>query len=415
MLGVVKKQTGVAISTLKEQVKGYRKEAGKQARSIGPRAAWIDKLKLKPNFEPQPNLFNVSVGLRHDAAWQGVVGRNEFTGGIQLLRRPPWHNGPWVGERDWANDDDLKATEWVQNAEICAPKHVVADAVESVANENPFHPVRDWLNDLQWDRRPRLDGWLQDYCGVEDTRYSRAVGARYLISAVARVFQPGCKADCALILEGEQGIGKSTVLRRLFEPWFTDEIADLGSKDSAMQLAGVWCIEMAELDAMRGAEVSRIKAFLSRTNDRYRPPYEKRVVDVERQCVFAGSVNEAEYLRDPTGGRRFWPVHCLKADEAGIHAVRDQLWAEAVVRYRGGEPWHLHEKELVDEAAEEQAARLSQHPWIDPIRRWLDERPDRVKRGGNAGGVTVGEILQHVLFKKIENWTQAMRGLSAFA
>ena len=362
VLDVVKSQTGLGLTVLKAQIKSFRQEAGKLSRSAGPRGAWIDKLKLKDNFEPQPNLFNVAIALRHDEAWRGVIGRNEFTGRIQLLQPPPWHCGAWMGQRDWTDDDDLKATEWVQNAEICAPKHVVADAVESVANENPFHPVRDWLNDLQWDGTSRLDHWLQTYCGVEDTAYSRAVAARYLISAVARVFQPGCKADCALILEGDQGIGKSTMLRVLFDPWFTDEIADLGSKDSAMQLAGVWCIEMAELDALRGAEVSRIKAFLSRTNDRYRPPYGKRVVDIARQCVFAGSVNEAEYLRDATGGRRFWPVRCSKADWAGVHAVREQLWAEAVVRYRGRERWHLYEKELVDEAAEEQAARQSQHP-----------------------------------------------------
>jgi putative DNA primase/helicase len=403
VLDVVKSQTGLGLTVLKAQIKSFRQEAGKLSRSAGPRGAWIDKLKLKDNFEPQPNLFNVAIALRHDEAWRGVIGRNEFTGRIQLLQPPPWHCGAWMGQRDWTDDDDLKATEWVQNAEICAPKQVVADAVESVANENPFHPVRDWLNDLQWDGTSRLDHWLQTYCGVEDTAYSRAVAARYLISAVARVFQPGCKADCALILEGDQGIGKSTMLRVLFDPWFTDEIADLGSKDSAMQLAGVWCIEMAELDALRGAEVSRIKAFLSRTNDRYRPPYGKRVIDVARQCVFAGSVNEAEYLRDATGGRRFWPVRCSKADWAGVHAVREQLWAEAVVRYRGRERWHLYEKELVDEAAEEQAARQSRHPWTEPIGSWLNLK-------GNEKlvweGVTTGQVLRDGLMKNQDTWTE---------
>ena len=403
VLDVVKSQTGLGLTVLKAQIKSFRQEAGKLSRSAGPRGAWIDKLKLKDNFEPQPNLFNVAIALRHDEAWRGVIGRNEFTGRIQLLQPPRWHCGAWMGQRDWTDDDDLKATEWVQNAEICAPKQVVADAVESVANENPFHPVRDWLNDLQWDGTSRLDHWLQTYCGVEDTAYSRAVAARYLISAVARVFQPGCKADCALILEGDQGIGKSTMLRVLFDPWFTDEIADLGSKDSAMQLAGVWCIEMAELDALRGAEVSRIKAFLTRTNDRYRPPYGKRVIDVARQCVFAGSVNEAEYLRDATGGRRFWPVRCSKADWAGVHAVREQLWAEAVVRYRGRELWHLYEKELVDEAAEEQAARQSRHPWTEPIGSWLNLK-------GNEKlvweGVTTGQVLRDGLMKNQDTWTE---------
>jgi len=192
------------------------------------------------------------------------------------------------------------------------------------------------------------------------------------------------------------------MLRVLFEPWFTDEIADLGSKDSAMQMAGVWCIEMAELDALRGADVSRIKAFLSRTNDRYRPPYGKRVVDVERQCVFAGSVNEAEYLRDPTGGRRFWPVHCSRADWAGVHAVREQLWAEAVARYQRREQWHLFEKELVDQASEEQAARQSRHPWTEPIGSWLNRRGNE---NFASEGVTTGQVLRDGLEKSQDTWT----------
>jgi len=211
--------------------------------------------------------------------------------------------------------------------------------------------------------------------------------------------------DCIVILEGDQGIGKSSVLRVVFDGdnqgWFTDEIADLGSKDSAMQLAGVWCIEMAELDAMSRAEVSRTKSFASRTNDRYRPPYGKRVVDVERQCVFAGSVNEAEYLRDPTGGRRFWPVKCTKADWKGVYAAREQLWAEAVTRYRRREKWFLHEKALIDMAAEEQAARQWQHPWTEKIEEWLNKQLVHVKNGG----VTVGEILEGALFKNVEKWT----------
>jgi predicted P-loop ATPase len=131
-----------------------------------------------------------------------------------------------------------------------------------------------------------------------------------MISTVARIFEPGVKADCCLILEGEQGSGKSSALRTLAAPWFTDEIAELGSKDAALQSHGVWIIELAELDSMSRADVGRIKAFMSRSVDRFRPPYGKRLIESPRQCVFAGSVNHSDYLRDETGARRFWPVEC---------------------------------------------------------------------------------------------------------
>jgi putative DNA primase/helicase len=225
-------------------------------------------------------------------------------------------------------------------------------------------------------------------------------------SRLSRVFtSPGVKVDCALIFEGKQGIGKSSALRMLFDGdsrgWFTDEIAELGSKDAAMQMAGIWCIELAELDAMRRAEVSRLKAFLTRTNDRYRPPYGRIVVDVPRQCVFAGTVNDSEYLRDPTGGRRFWPVKCGTIDIRGLCQARDQLFAEAVSRYRRGEKWFLHEKELIEDATEEQSARQLQHPWEEPIGEWL------AKHTNKANGVTVGEILENALYKHTEHWTDA--------
>jgi predicted P-loop ATPase len=148
--------------------------------------------------------------------------------------------------------------------------------------------VKTYPQGLNWDGVERVDHWLSAYLGVEDTEYSRAVGARWLISAVARLFRPGAKADCCLILEGPQGIRKSTALRTLAGEYFTDELADLGSKDAAMQTRGVWIIELSELDSLSHSEVAPIKAFMSRTTDRFRPPYGVRLVESSRQCVFAG-------------------------------------------------------------------------------------------------------------------------------
>jgi predicted P-loop ATPase len=170
-----------------------------------------------------------------------------------------------------------------------------------------------------------------------------------------------------LILEGLQGLLKSTALKTLAQPWFTDEIADLGTKDAAMQLAGAWIIEIAELDSISRADVSRIKAFMSRTTDRFRPPYSRRVIEQPRQCIFAGTANDNEYLRDETGGRRFWPIGCSSIDIYGLAADRDQLWAEARDRYAAGEPWWLDTDELNSCAAVEQNARYRADPWQDVI------------------------------------------------
>jgi len=167
---------------------------------------------------------------------------------------------------------------------------------------------------------------------------------------------------------------KSTALKTLAEPWFTDEIAELGSKDAAMQTRGVWIIEIAELDSMSRADVSKTKGFISRTADRFRPPYGKRLIESPRQCVFAGSVNHSTYLRDETGGRRFWPVACTRIFIEALARDRDQLWAEAVARYRAGERWWLDTAELTLAAEQEQADRYEGDAWEGPISTWIEGR-----------------------------------------
>jgi predicted P-loop ATPase len=193
-----------------------------------------------------------------------------------------------------------------------------------------------------------------------------------MISAVARIHRPGAKADCCLILEGPQGIRKSTALRTLAGEYFTDELADLGSKDAAMQTRGVWIIELSELDSLSNSEVARIKAFMSRTTDRFRPPYGTRLMESPRQCVFAGTVNHATYLRDETGGRRFWPVTCGRIEIDELARDRDQLWAEAKIRFDSGAAWWLDKPELVQMASDQQIERYEGDPWEEVISPWLD-------------------------------------------
>ena len=259
------------------------------------------------------------------------------------------------------------------------------------------------MQGLRWDGVPRIDRWLSAYLGAEDTEYSHAVGSRWLISPVARIFRPGVKADSCLILEGPQGIRKSTALRSLAGEYFTDELADLGSKDAAMQTRGVWIIELSELDSLSHSEVARIKAFMSRTTDRFRPPYGMRLVESPRQCVFAGTVNHVTYLRDETGARRFWPISCGRIDVEGLIRDRDQLWAEAKARFEAGSVWWLETTGLVQLASDQQGERYESDPWEEVIAPWIELRTR----------VSISELLGECLNKPRALWTQGDKNRAA--
>jgi predicted P-loop ATPase len=403
------------ISALRQQMKVVRIDAkhdgrvrrGSAVRTLGPQpapaadrgpAAWRDELLLNLNGTVKPVLANAITALRVAPEWVGVLAYNEFANFTVLQKAAPWMTPESEFPADWSPNDDILATEWLHHQGIFVSVDVTGQAIEAVGRERPFHPVRAYLKDRAWDGKHRLQSWLSDYLGVDPSPYAAAVGSRWMISAVARIFEPGCKADCCLILEGEQGIRKSTALRVLAQPWFTDEIADLGSKDAALQTRGVWVIEIAELDSLSRSDVGKIKAFMSRMTDRFRPPYGKRPIDSPRQCVFAGSVNHGTYLRDETGGRRFWPVECKAPviDVEALAEVRDQLWAEATCLYFDGKPWWLDSVALNREAAEEQADRYEGDPWDELILAWADSRES----------VSIADVLSMCLEKKKDMWTQ---------
>jgi predicted P-loop ATPase len=186
------------------------------------------------------------------------------------------------------------------------------------------------------------------------------------------------------------------------QPWFTDELADMGSKDSALQTRGIWLIEIAELDGMARADIGKIKAFMSRSEDRFRPPYGRHLIEAPRQCVFAGSVNHGAYLRDETGARRFWPVACTRVLIPELARDRDQLWAEAVATYRRGASWWLDTAELTRQAEDEQSQRYEESAWDGLIFDWCDER-----LAGGHPSVSVAEILDLCMKKKASEWSRA--------
>lgn len=301
---------------------------------------------------------NVLQALRAAPELAGLVRFNEFAGRAEFTRSPPWRDA--VAGTEWSDEDDVDLQAWLQTRDLeVRARSTIADCVSRVSRDNPSHPVRDWLNGLQWDQRGRLTHWLSDYLGAAgEATYLEAIGPAFLISAVARVMRPGCQADHVLTLEGPQGSGKTSAARALASPWITEGIPDLASKDSALHLAGVWIVEISELAAVRRTDsIEHVKAFLTRNVDRYRPPYGRRTVDIPRQCVFIATTNEAAYLRDPTGNRRFWPVRCGAIDLRALARDREQLWAEAVTRYRAGEQWHLDSAAASVAAGEQEARR----------------------------------------------------------
>ena len=318
-----------------------------------------------------------------------------------VLRKPPPWGAPGASDVDWQDHDDLLAATWLQENGIAVSPEVASQAIEVVARRSKFHPVREYLGRLKWDGNPRIDKWLSYYLGVDDSEYSRAVGKCWLISAVARAYQPGCKVDTAIVLEGEQGRLKSTAIKVLSKPWTTDELADIGSKDAAMQLVGVWIVEMAELEGITAVKVSTIKAFITRSVDRYRPPYGRRVMDFPRQCVFAGSVNENQYLRDATGGRRFLPVECKSIDIESLTRDRDQLWAEARLRFEDGERWWFNDPALERRAALQQRGRHREDPWEPIVAQYLallsEQKRKQKTEPPEPPQVTVNEILRNAL------------------
>src|SRR4051794_21221986 len=343
---------------------------------------------------------NVAIALRRAPEFAGRLRFDELGERVECSS-VPWK--PCEGWRPWSDLDDTALAIWLQHQGVKVKPATCAAAVQLVAADRPHHPVRTYLDGLRWDGTPRLDTWAEVYLGakVEPGRekYLRQVGRKTLIQPVARAFEPGCKADYLPVLRGPQGRGKSTAIRIMAneEAWFADEVADLGSKDSAQDLRGKWLIEVPELAAMRGREVERTKAFVSRRGDHYRPSYGRRSEDHPRQCSFFGTTNADSYLPDQTGNRRYWGIEVGRIDLAALARDRDQLWAEAVHAYRAGEAWWL-DAEAEALAAEVQDERRIDDVWERPLLEWAARQ---------LTPFTIGEALVGALNVPVERQDRA--------
>ncbi len=358
-----------------------------QQKKLADLAALHKKLRrMGENGPAMACLANTITVLRDDPALAGLVAYDEFAAKAVITRSPPiMRNGdkpaPGPFPRAWTNTDVVMIRKHMQNSFIPnAVKSDIEDALDAVALTNRFHPVRDYLDSLTWDGEPRLNRWLWHAFGVDAAdadmnAYHDEVAAAFMIGAVRRVRQPGCKVENMMILEGEQGIGKSRSLRLLFSPWFSDSLpAKLESKDAVQGLFGRWCLEFAEIEQIIRSDVEVIKAFLSRQVDEIRLPYAKAVSEFPRQCVLVGTTNGDDYLRDATGNRRFWPIRCRMIDLEWLTANRDQLWAEASAREAAGEEHWLVSPASIRAAILAQAERVQSDLWEEDVAAFVAGR-----------------------------------------
>jgi putative DNA primase/helicase len=347
-------------------------------------------LDVTEKQKPIGSLRNMVHVLAEDPRWQGRLRWSRFEALVQLDGRA-------------LRDNDLsRVAIWLDEVYgVRGAADNLHRAVNYVAEDHAFHPVCDWLDGLVWDGTTRLDLLLHRCLGAEDTPLHRKFSAGWLIGACARVFEPGCQLDTMLVLIGGQGVGKSRACAALVpdRAWFGDSTFDIGNKDAFINLHGKWIYELAECEALKRASDDARKAFITSRSDRYRRPFGRLAEDHPRQVVFVATTNHTEVLTDPTGARRFWTVLVGEPDVAGLCCDRDQLFAEAMVRYRAGEPWHLdadHAALLVE------AQRQFEVPeaWESVLAPW-------VERQGAA--FTVEDALREGLGLPVDRWDAARR------
>jgi len=360
---------------------------------------WTDKLQSRLDKNGKPVLLqtghNVSVILENNPQWKDALRFNELTKAPEIQGGPDL--GPSYATRDSRGkpfDDSMLTaiSNWFErDCNITLHPHLLERQILLAAKRQPYHPIRSRLEAIQWDRVERLDNWLITYLGAatkdpsdsDITPYVRAVGAKWLISAIARLYEPGSKVDTVLTLEGGQGHLKSTALETIAGgvDFFTDSKLDIGTKD-AMQVCGrKWIVELGELETIRRSETEAQKQFLSSRVDFYRAPYERAPKDHPRHCVFAGSTNyKGEYLKDQTGNRRWWLVSLERdVDIVALRRDRDQLLAEAVVRYLAKDRWWFERGDPGADLAEQQALqRTATDPIFETLcSEWYKKPPEQ--------------------------------------
>lgn len=352
---------------------------------------WPDQPMLSKGGEVSNTAYNASLILTYHEACKGVLAFDEFRQKKVKRRQPPWGGK----QGDFGNADLPRIRIWMQkNFGLNIGTENLDHAITCICDENAFDSLIDEFCSFQWDGVDRVNTLFSKYFGAEDNPYTRQIARCFLISLAARVFRPGCKVDTMVILEGAQGVRKSSGLRALVGPHlFSDTPIDFNNKDSMLQIIGVLLQEIAELDAFYKSEQTAVKAFITKQEDRFRPAYGREVINMLRRTVFSGTTNESNYLVDSTGSRRFQPIECMRVDIDAIVRDREKLLAEAASLYHQGELWYYHEdSEIATLARNQQSSRSIEDAWFEPISAWLSNRTTQLR-----DGVTTNQILQECL------------------
>ena len=372
--------------------------------------------RAKDTEEKEPAFRRAVNLLRGLAPWRNLFGYNTFASRSYVLGPIPGASSPRDPPPRPVNDTDLLDVKYWLQGEGIGRGFDAHEVVSMLAHDNPFNPVRAYLESLKWDRKARLDEWLIKHAGAPDTPYVRAVSSKWRIAAVARIMEPGIHLKWVMILEGRQNLGKSVLYREsaVKREWFLDHVSDLSRKDALEELQGKWIIEFAEWDAMSRADLSRVKAFLSSAVDHFRPSYGHFAQDYPRQWIGGGSINPTEggYLDDPTGNMRFCPIKCGVGwpegkiiDTKKLAAENDQLWAEAYTRYKAGESIWLDTPELRLQHRTETAEREKGDLLEEPLVAYLNEGLEQLDRPNYVVPIDIKERLRDRLNARKVKWT----------
>lgn len=342
-----------------------------------PNSEWALTLAIDKKGNYISSIDNVKKVLTNDKLLKDKFALNEFTKKFRIFGALPWNAD--TKERDWTDADDAGLRHYMELMYDIKGKNYIADAWVLIANENKFNPVKDYLSGLEWDNTKRLETLFIDYLGAEDNDYVRAATRKSLVAAVARIFNPGVKFDNVGVLVGTQGQGKSQIIKLLGKEWYSDTFTTMQGKEAFEQIQGVWIVEIGELSAMKRSDVESIKHFISKSEDVYRAAYGHHTDVYKRQCIFLGTTNNAEFLKDNTGNRRFWPIDVDTAKatkdlwkELDEYTI-DQIWAEAVQAYKNKETIYFDNEEIKKMAELEQNRHLEESPLSGDVREYLEK------------------------------------------
>ena len=378
MLDLARDDEKVKVTTVNETM-----EAAQQDFEILPDdddddASWKAKAHINKNGGFIKDPWNIKLILCHDKNLAKKVVLDRFSHRTILKENLPWHK--ISDSRWWGNDDDSCLRNYLSDRYGIDGKGVIDDALREVLIRNSVHVVQDYLTSLPaWDGVQRLDSLIIDYLGAEDTELTRQMTRKALVAAVTRAMEPGCKFDYVLTLIGQQGLGKSFIWKRIGRGWTSDSVSTVTGKDAMEQIQGAWIIELAELAALRKAELEAVKQFITKQDDSFRPAYGREVEHYDRQCIFVATTNEPAFIRDATGGRRWWPIQVgveprkYSPFEDLTDSVVDQIWAEAMVYYMADEPLYLDSR-MEAEARNLQKEHTEESPWAGIIRAYVDHK-----------------------------------------